>query len=126
MSEMYKYQNGNEVALPDITVPEELEKCFKVNLPSNGEDFENGNGEGVWACATEETFQAWDNNEEGIHFVKILNDSMYYPNLSCDTVIPVELRKDARPVALLEELHHHYGDSKRDEVIQFLAKNPKF
>lgn len=126
MSKTYTYQNGETVTLPEIVVPEESEKCIQVNLPSTAEDFENGNGEGMFACATEETYQEWDSNGEGIHFVKLLNDSVYYPGLSWGTIIPVELRGKDRPVALLEELQHHYGDSKRDEVIQFLPKNLEF
>ena len=121
---MYTYKDGKQVPLPIIETPETHEKCFIVSLPSTPEDVQNGKGEGIWACTTEEVHQEYDNHGTGLRFVKIVNkQSMYYPNLTFGAVIPVRLNGKDRPVALLEELQHHYGTSKKDEVVQFLENN---
>lgn len=126
MTEMYTYQNGKSVEIPVITIPNEIEKCFKINLPSDEADNESGTGEGIWACSTDEVLAFYEKDEETkIHLVMLLNDSMYYPILTFQTIIPVEFRKGQRPVAVYEELVYHFGEAKRDEVVQFLVNRKK-
>lgn len=121
MSETYTYQNGETATVPTIDIPETNETLFKVNIPSTKEEETNGVGEGMWACTTEESYADWENNKEGTFFVKLLNDSVYYPPLTYGNIIPVTFRKGKRPVAIVEELHHHYGISKKEDVIRFLV-----
>ena len=121
----YKRKNGEILELPEIEVPKDIKLCFKISLPSSEEDFEKAEGEGIWACTTEEGMKAWDEDLEGEYFVRLLNNSTYYPTLSLDTVIPVEFRKRLRPVAYYEDLVHQYGPCRRGEVVQFMENKLK-
>jgi hypothetical protein len=116
----YEFISGLRMKVNPIDVPEES-KCFKVLLPVSEEDFNEGGGESVWACADEDAYQKYkEDAESGIYFVRILNNSLYYPDLNCDSLIPVQLRGQNKPVALLRELNKLYGTAKRDQAIQML------
>jgi hypothetical protein len=120
---LYTFINGHIMDVPEFATPKSMELMFKVNLPSTEADVENGNGEGVWACTDEQSRLKWESETcNEIIFVRILNDSIYYPTLKCDTIIPVRLCQDMRPVALLDELIAQNGKSKRDEVLRFMKK----
>ncbi|PGK51220.1 hypothetical protein CN918_25870 [Priestia megaterium] len=125
MSEIYTYQDGSTTEIPAIPLPKKPEECFKIVLPDTKEEELTGNGEDLWACTTEENFSAWQNDGEGIYFVKILNNSYYYPGLKEGTVIPVQFLKLPKPVAMISELEHHYGPSRRNEVTRFLKNQKK-
>jgi len=117
----YYFQDGREEKYEEIPLPKVSEECFLINLPSEEEDFIGGNGESIWACGTTETLEAYKNMDfEGVVYVKLMNNSMYYPNLKYKTVIPVKVEKNKRPVAYLDELNYYYGESKRDELTRFL------
>jgi len=119
----YKFNNGKIVEVKDFDIETDMEKMFKVNLPDSLNSYVNGNGEGVWACGDKDTLNACQNDEEsGIYFVKILNDSTYYPPLNCYTLIPVEMRGEKRPTAIFRELQEKYGESHREEVIERVIK----
>lgn len=108
----YNFENGCAMLVKDneIVVPQDIDKMFKVNLPATKDEYETGNGEGVWACATaSDTEKVFSDCEYEIIFVKILNDSLYYPGLKCYDIIPVELRGECRPVAMFNELQYHYN-----------------
>lgn len=83
---------------------------IKVNLPSNKECYEYGNGEGCWAECDADVQLAYDNDEDGTHYECVLaNDSLYYPGLLCGTTVPIEMRGSNRPVVPYEWLVEHYG-----------------
>jgi len=125
MSAIYTYKNGKTTELPEIQLPKNPEKCFLIVLPDTKEEEETGNGEDIWACTTEENFTIWQNDGEGVFFVKVMNNSYYYPGLKEGTVIPVQFLKLPKPVAMLSELEHHYGSSRRNEVTRFLKNQKK-
>ena len=66
---------------------------IQVNLPLTEQEYEDGNGEGVWVEVDERTRQAYDEDAAGSGYSGILsNDSIYYPDLKCGTVIHFEMR----------------------------------
>ena len=125
MSNQYTYKDGSTVEVPTILLPKSPDTCFKIVLPDTKEEEIAGSGEDIWACTTEENFIIWQNDGEGTFFVKIMNSSYYYPGLKEGTIIPVQFLKLPKPVAILEELEHHYGPSKRNEVTRFLKNYKK-
>ena len=85
---------------------------IKVNLPSNEESYQSGNGEGCWFLVNEETKKAYDNDEKGTKYFGILdNDSVYYHGLLAGTELPIEMRGENRPVVPYNYLLEHYGES---------------
>lgn len=113
----YVFNNGEVVLIEDFKIPSD-EYFFKVNLPSSKENYVSGNGEGVWACTDLISYKKYqEDKNEGIIYVKILNDSVYYNGLNCEDLIPVELRGEKRPVAIYEELLSKYGESNRKNLI---------
>ena len=78
---------------------------IKVNLPSTQEDFINGNGECCFVLVDDETFKAWedDNNTGGTYLGTLDNDSLYYPSMKAGDEIKFELRGENIPVALIEK-----------------------
>lgn len=110
--EKYKWKNNKVDIFNQIIIPKTNEMLFKVNLPSNAESYESGNGEGVWACGNKETFEAWEKDiDSGVYFVKMLNYSVYYPKLEYGTIVAIEMRGKKRPVAIHDELVAKYGES---------------
>lgn len=76
------------------------EKYIKVNIPLTEEDYQTGNGEGVWVEVDEATREAYDKDITGSRYKGVLaNDSLYYPGIGCGDVIEFEMRGDCRPVA---------------------------
>ena len=108
---MYQFANGDCVKVQDFPRVDS-DYYFKVNLPANQDNYESGNGEGVWAYTDAESYEKWKNDEQdAIIYVKILNDSIYYNGLRYGDLVPVELRGEYRPVAIYEELVNKYGPS---------------
>ena len=80
---------------------------FKLNLPSSMEDFQNNNGEGIWAVVKDSKLKAQLDNDEVVdHFVAFAcNDSCYYPQIKCGSAIMASQRGgDKRPIAEWEFL----------------------
>lgn len=113
----YTFKNGAEAEIKNIITPDDINEMFKVNLPSNNSSYKTGNGEGVWACATpEDTKKVFEDYSDEVIFVKILNDSYYYPTLKCNTIIPVKLRGKYRPIGIYDELQYHYNDGDEEDI----------
>lgn len=73
---------------------------IKVNFPLTEEDYQRGNGEGMWVLVDKETKKLHDVDITGGQYVGILdNDSVYYPGLDHGAVVPFEMRGENRPVA---------------------------
>lgn len=73
---------------------------IQVNLPLTGQDYADGNGEGVWVLVDPETKKAYDQDLTGKGYIGILdNDSCYYPGLNAGELLPFEMRGEFRPVA---------------------------
>lgn len=72
---------------------------IKINLPLTEQDYESGNGEGVWMLVDLETKKAYDQDFIGKRYIGILdNDSCYYPGLNVGELLPFEMRGEYRPV----------------------------
>lgn len=101
---------------------------FKVNLPRTIEDELTGNGEGVWASCPENDYIYAIHHKGKIVLCEIRNDSVYFPNLKYGDLILVEFRngEELRPVALLDELKHNYGepisDEEKEKIMQKIFK----
>lgn len=117
----YTFANGEKVEMNDINLEGE-QFSFKVNLPSCEKDYLTGNGEGVWVKPSLDAHEDWHKDavskyNRTIYYGKILNDSLYYPNLTYGTLIAFELRGENRPVAIYEELVYKYGESQREKAM---------
>jgi hypothetical protein len=99
----YTYLSGDKARIPYLDKTNEA-NYIKVNLPDSAESYKSGHGEGVWAVVDDQTFVKHSNNENGISFAMILNDSLYYPGIDIGFVVPIELRGDKRPVVPYDEL----------------------
>lgn len=76
---------------------------IKVNFPRNEENFQSGNGEGMWVIVADDIAEKYANDETGITSFGVLdNDSVYYPELKAGTEVVFELRGTHRPVALID------------------------
>lgn len=123
---IYKFTDGRELKYNEVTESEAREltfanKIFKVNLPSSDENFITGNGEGIWACATNESDyeKATSDNSKGeLIIVKILNEPIYYDKLHIFDYVVAETRGENRAVAIYSELTSKYGKSRRDEIFK--------
>lgn len=126
----YKFSDGKRVEVEHI--PENIdannitEMLIRVNIPNSELSFYEGHGDPVWCLASEKTMGKWrSDTSEGIFFVKTQTSSTYYPDLRPGTVIPIELRKDKRPVALYSELQSKYGHPKYKDTISNLENLKK-
>lgn len=73
---------------------------IQINLPLTEQDYQSGNGEGVWVKVEPAIRRAYDADTIGPGYFGILdNDSLYYPGLACGDMIPFEMRGECRPVA---------------------------
>ena len=124
----YKDLEKNDIELSKLEPS--YSKMFRVNLPSTEKSYRNGNGEGVWCYGNEETYNALveNNVSEGIYYVKIQNDSVYFPELVCDTCIPVEARGEKRPVCpfdFIKDYEQLDEDALRDLFLKLLPESFK-
>ena len=89
---------------------------FKVNLPFNEDDFNSGNGEGCWACCSKEDMEKMDKDIPCYFTAKILNDSLYYPNIKYGMEIScMFMGNRKRPVADIAMLQLMYGKPISEE-----------
>lgn len=104
----YKYTTNKVVEIKNFKKPNQ-EFFFEVNLPACEKSFHKGFGERVWAYTDLSSYNKIKNNHNGeIIYVKLLSDSFYYKDLKHETLIPIELRGEYRPVAIYEELSAKY------------------
>lgn len=79
--------------------------CEKVNVPASLENYNSGNGEGMWALGTQEFIDDYKNDVSGTrHIVKLMNKSVYYPELAHGAEVVVEMRGNNRPVVVYSQL----------------------
>lgn len=105
----YTLRNSQVIEIDDFDRKDS--NVFKVNIPGNKSSYKTGNGEGIFACADDETYKALiyldeDSRKNGkIYLVKALNDSIYYGGLiKYGDVLAVEGRGENRPVVILDEI----------------------
>lgn len=118
---LYTLGKDNKIILRDqikIEEPYDKDKLFKVNLPFTESEYETGNGEGVWAITNNASLEIINDTKSINEFVlvRILNDSIYYNNLSFGDYIIVETRGEKRPVANYEILNSNYNKESEEEV----------
>ena len=103
----------------------EAGKLFKLNLPSKFEDFQSGNGEGIWAVVDDPDLQQRLDDDEVIEqFVAYAaNNSVYYPNITVGTpVIARQRGGNTRPIAEWEFLvDSAEADKNRIEILKKLG-----
>ena len=105
---------------------------IKINLPLTEQDYEGGNGEGVWVLVDPETKRAYDEDDSGEGYIGILdNDSYYYPGLYAGELIPFEMRGECRPVTdfhrFLAQLPRLTPDAKAalvQKIIEYQSNVP--
>jgi len=70
---------------------------IKVNLPAHFEEYQHGNGEGIWAIPAD---------KEGANLARsdTSNNSYYYPKIKWGTRVLYETRGENRPVAVWDDL----------------------
>lgn len=96
---------------------------IKVNLPSNRDDFEYGNGEGCWVLVEPGIKEQCEAGYEGGNFEGLLdNDSFYYPDLKAGTTIRFEMRGECRPVAFIEDGLDQYRVLDKEEFHQLFER----
>lgn len=96
------------------------ETHFKINLPLTKKEYLNNNGEGVWATCDVESYKNIEIPGKLIQ-VKILNDSVYYQGLNCDTYITVKTNgNELRPIASFYELQSKYKSITEDDLVILL------
>ncbi len=87
----------------------EYTEHIKANLPASADEYESGNGEGVWLLVTKAAKAAHDADETGKKYEGVLdNDSWNDPDLIHGTVLPFELRGTSRPVVPFDWLQENY------------------
>lgn len=72
-----------------------------MNLPWDYDGYVSGNGEGVWveAISNPREYARYENRSRRGHMlVRLMNDSVYYPQLRAGSVVRVGLRGRHRPV----------------------------
>ena len=88
---------------------------IKANLPATEEEYQAGNGEGVFVLVDERTKKAHDTNATGGSYEGVLdNDSFTYKGLEHGAKIPLEMRGEYRPVIPLKWLEEHYKKAEEE------------
>lgn len=93
-----------------VLTREELDKLgadyFHLNLPDTIENYQSGNGEGVWAvCRPKDRQDLRYDKKEGQFIAFSCNDSVYYPGeIVIGSAILAEHRGENRPVACWDDL----------------------
>jgi len=100
---------------------------FKVNLPSTFEDYQRGNGEGMWAVALNkgdgETAN-YEGPEKKQFYAYMANDSTYYPNLVYGKRVLAETRGENRCVAVWDGLvGSEDAEKNKEEVFEKMNEN---
>jgi len=89
----------------EVTALGETLKYFKLNIPASFEDYQSGNGEGIWAVVkTAELKKQVDDDSIEIFTAYAANSSFAYPDIQYGSAIKAEIRNDCRPVAVWEDL----------------------
>jgi len=84
------------------------EEYIKVNLPDSEENYQSGNGEGVWACPVDDIQHQLihDYVVGSIVKVVVLNNCFYYPLNYGDIVSVIITNEKNRPI--LDNTTHDY------------------
>ena len=99
---------------------------IKVNLPSNFESYQSGNGEGIWAvCASQKDADIYNTPSNGSQFeVCLANNSFYYPYLTYGSKVLVETQGDNRPVAVWDNLPNtKAADHNKNQTLKHITEN---
>lgn len=73
---------------------------IRMNLPNTLEEFQSGNGEGVFVWVDEETKADYDRDATGGSYIGVLDNYSYvYSGLMPGMLIRFEMRGENRPVA---------------------------
>ena len=82
------------------------EDYFKLNLPDTFENYQSGNGEGIWAvCNPKDRLALRADMKKGQFIAFACNDSFYYPGkIVIGSPILAEHRGENRPVACWDDL----------------------
>ena len=127
MSMRYSYNEiSNETA--DSMINDKNTYMFRVNVPYGIEEFERGNGEGMWAIATSQKDESIIKNDSSIGervVVKLLNKSVYYKDLNWGDYILVKTRGSNRPIAIINDLEElgRISEDERLAILKRVAKN---
>lgn len=107
----YTFVNGKTVVVPKMIEDAKISRkhMFKVMLPITKRQYLEGKGESVWATASEKTIESLSElPSRAVFFVKVLQDSCYYPNIVYGSILPVQLVTTSKiPTGILEELVVH-------------------
>jgi len=100
---------------------------FKLNIPSSFENYQSGNGEGIWALVkTAELKEKVDNDTAGVFVAYAANTSFAYPDIVFGAEVRAEIRKGQRPVAIWEYLTNREEAAVRDKKVkQILIKKQR-
>jgi hypothetical protein len=104
-----------------MTKGKEMFNLIKINLPKTKEEYETGNGEGVWAIVNDECKKAYDADEYGTQYIGILdNDSILYPHMIHGDGVIIEMRGTHKPVVPYDYLNNldSYIEKLNNEIIQ--------
>lgn len=85
---------------------------IKTNIPSNEEDYRQGNGEGCFFLVDDKTMAAYEKDEEksGKAYFGILDSVPFsYGGLQPGMRLPLEMRGENRPVVPLSYLREHFA-----------------
>lgn len=94
--------------------------CVKANLPPGAEEYQQGNGEGVWVLVDKATEALHDQDGTGTAAAFLANWPVTYPRMVWGDPVELELRGVKRAVVRLDSLQ---GPSERPEHLpptQFL------
>jgi hypothetical protein len=104
----YTFVNGKTVVVPHMVEDAKISRkhMFKAMLPISKRQFNEGKGEAVWVTASIKTIECLSELPVGcVFFVKVLEDSCYYPSITYGTIIPVQLVTESKiPTGILNEL----------------------
>lgn len=98
-----------------------MPNLIKINLPETKEQYETGNGEGVWAIVDNECKIAYEADEYGTQYIGILdNDSILYPHMVHGYGVIIEMRGTHKPVVPYDYLNNldSYIEKLNNEIIQ--------
>lgn len=95
-------------------------KHIKVNIPHTEEEYQHGDGEGVWVIVDAETKKDHDEDIVGGVYYGILDDFCgNYPALSPCDVIFFTMRGPERPVAIFDTLPGRmHTSARKKELLQ--------
>ena len=106
------------------TTEDTNENLLKVNLPHTQEEYEAGNGEGVWVEVSSDVLASLDSGNSCGEIFKgrMPNDSIYYPALKYDEEILFISRGEYRPVAVYNGFLDNMSSISIEERMEYIRK----